>query len=258
MKNFTVIFWATDSYLQFANGLIDDCKRLGYPFHLYHLDESYSSLVRAWTNHPKIIRKGVNDFGTVLFLDVECRILKAIPNHWQAPLISVRKPAQKFWIRFNSGTVLVDESCISWVDSWQRIVDFWQMGDLDNQDFIHWPGDLCDELALSAALAAHNVEVSTVDLEYVDRNSTAEIARGLWRNNYTILQHPTVHHWPNEFDLIECKKLFWQNYPNDPNEGNKIFSKCSGLTKAGGWVFNTKTREYAPEEFWEDQPRKWG
>jgi len=74
---FTVIAWATASYAGLARGLRRDCRRLGYPFHLYEVDAEYPSLVRAWCNHPAVIRRGVEEFGTVLFLDVECRI----PTH---------------------------------------------------------------------------------------------------------------------------------------------------------------------------------
>jgi hypothetical protein len=104
--------------MHLAHGLREDCARLGYPYHLYEIDQNYASLVKAWCNHPHIIRRGIEDFGTVLFLDIECRILKPLPEHWKAPLVSVRRPAQKFWIRYNSGTVMADESCLPWIDTW--------------------------------------------------------------------------------------------------------------------------------------------
>lgn len=257
-KDLTVICWATDSYKHLAKGLQGDCKRLGYPFHMYYIDGNYSSLVKAWCNHPKIVRRGINDFGKILFLDAECRILRPIPDHWKAPLIAVRKPAQKFWIKYNSGTVLADENCIPWVDTWIDTINFWDMENLAPNDFIHWPGDICDELALSAALAACKVELSIVELEYVDRKGKAEISRGNWFNEYTIIQHPTTHHWSKESDPIECKKLFWQNYPGNPEEISEVFESAIGnVIGLNGWVFDTETRTYAPEEFWRDHPRLW-
>ena len=77
----TVISWATQSYAHLAEGIAADCARLGYRFHLYRVDADYKSLVRAWCNHPLVIRQGVVDFGRVLFVDVECRLLKPIPSH---------------------------------------------------------------------------------------------------------------------------------------------------------------------------------
>jgi len=82
---FTVISWCNEAYKYLAKGLQEDCARLGYPFHLYEIEKDFPSLNAAWCNHPQIIRQGVLDFGTVLFLDIECRIVKPLPAHWKAP-----------------------------------------------------------------------------------------------------------------------------------------------------------------------------
>jgi hypothetical protein len=238
-------------------GLRSDCERFGYPCHLYEIDQDYSSLLQAWCNHPRIIRQGVLDFGTVLYMDVECRIVAPIPDAWQAPLVSVRWPEQKFWIRYNSGTVMADESCLPWLDAWIRVIDEWKLGDLAREDHVHWPGDLCDELALAAALAANGVQVQTPRLEYVDRNSDAELARGLWQNRHTIIQHPTQHHWPKEVDEIECKKLFVQNYAGDPAAAQAWFDLSEGVQRRDGWVFDAGQGSYGPEEFWPEHARRW-
>jgi hypothetical protein len=256
-RPFTCIGWATQSYRHLAAGIQEDCARLNYPYHLYDIDGHYTSLMRAWCNHPYIIRQGVLDFGCVLFLDIECRILRELPDHWRAPLVSVRHPTQKFWIRYNSGTVMADETCLAWLDTWIAIIEDWRMGDLAPEDFVHWPGDLCDELALAAALAAHHIPIQTVELEYVDRTYPAELARGLWRNDHTIIQHPTIHHWPKVTDPIESKKLFWQNYPSQPETASDYFSSGPELIFESGWVFDTARRLYAPQEFWSAAPRPW-
>ena len=256
-NEFTVICWSTDSYKHLADGLREDCERLDYPFHLYHINENYKSIVRAWNNHPKIIKRGIGDFGTVLFLDIECRILKPIPKHWKAPLISVRNPQQKFWIKYNTGTMLADEKCISFIDTWLDIIDRWEMDKLEPNDFIHWPGDICDELAFNAALAACGFKVSTVKLEYIDRTGEAEISRGCWCNEHTIIQHPTIHHWPKENDPFECKKLFWQNYPGNPEEAARIWESNKRLVQTNSWVFDIATKRYGPEEYWNHHPRPW-
>lgn len=254
---FTVISWATSSYAHLFEGLRGDCERLGYPCHLYEIDQHYASLVTAWCNHPRVIRRGIDDFGTVLFLDAECRIVRPIPDHWQAPLVSVRQPAQKFWIRYNSGTVMADRGCIPWVDAWIRLIDDWRMGELGPDDHVRWPGDLCDELALAAALGALDVHPRTPALEYEDRTRPAEIARGLWQSPDTIVQHPTVHHWPGEADPLECKKLFVQNYPGDPDEAGAIFRLETGPVRRHGWTFDPAAGLYAPDEFWARAPRPW-
>jgi len=253
----TCISWATQSYAHLAQGLREDCARLGYRHYLYEVDAHYLSLMKAWCNHPHIIRRGVLEFGQVLFLDVECRILKPLPPTWTAPLVSVRHPTQKFWIRYNSGTLMADERCLPWIDTWIAILEDWRLGDLQPDDFIHWPGDLCDELALAAALAAHAVKPATPELEYVDRTYPAELARGLWANSSTIVQHPTQHHWPKTLDPVECKKLFRQNFPGDPGLADTLFSETSGLVEHHGWTFDTTALTYAPTEFWPSDARPW-
>ncbi|HEY0512273.1 MAG TPA: hypothetical protein VGH73_10230 [Thermoanaerobaculia bacterium] len=254
---FTVIGWASGPYKRLFDGLRSDCERFGYPVHLYELDEEYTSLVKAWCNHPRIIRRGVEDFGTVLFLDIECRIVAPIPDHWRAPLVSVRWPPQKFWIRYNSGTVMADESCLPWIDAWCRTIEEWDMAHLDHEDHVHYPGDLCDELGLAAAIAALGVRVNTPHLEYIDRSTDAEIVRGLWRNEHTVVQHPTIHHWPKEPDPVECKKLFVQNFPGDPSAAERLFRAPAGPVERDGWVFETGRGVYAPAEYWELAPRPW-
>jgi len=256
---FTVIGWTTASYAHLADGLRADCERFGYPFHLYDVDGEYRTLMRAWCNHPYVVRRGVEDFGSVLFLDIECRIVRPIPDRWRAPLVSVRRPRQKFWIRYNTGTVMADERSLPWLDAWIRVLEDWRMGDLEPEDHVHWPGDLCDELGLAAALAALGVEVMTPELEYVDRTSDAEIARGLWANEHTVVQHPTVHHWPNEDDPVEVKKLFVQNYPGDPADAAAILTAASNgrPVERHGWVFDPAAARYAPQEFWPDHARSW-
>ena len=252
-----VIGWATQSYKHLAAGVAADCARLGYRYHLYDVDGEYASLMRAWCNHPYVVRQGVLDFGTVLFLDIECRILERLPAHWRAPLVSVRRPAQKFWIRYNSGTLMADERCLPWLDTWIAILEDWKLGELAPDDYVHWPGDLCDELALGAALAAHRVDVATPELEYVDRATTAELVRGLWRNAHTIVQHPTIHHWPAVHDPLESKKLFWQNFPGDPADVAAFFAGARGTLRRDGWVFDAELRRYAPDEHWAADARAW-
>jgi hypothetical protein len=253
----TVISWCTASYRHLADGLIADCQRLGYPFHLYRMDEEYPNLVKAWCNHPKIIRRAVEEFGTVLFLDVECRILRLLPEHWKAPLVSVRRPAQPFWIRYNTGTVMADRDCIPWLDAWVRLVDKWDMASLPADAYVYWPNDICDELAFSAAVTALGVELNTVDLEYIDRASDAEIARGLWRNEHTVVQHPTIHHWPREHDELECKKLFAQNFPASPEGIERAFREERGVRAESGWTFDLDRRRYAPSEHFAAHSRPW-
>jgi hypothetical protein len=55
--------------------------------------------------------------------------------------------------------------------------------------------------ALRVEHALMDVRPLAVALEYVDRSRSAPIARGYWRTADTIIQHPTIHHWPSVDDV---------------------------------------------------------
>lgn len=254
---FTVISWCNEGYKYLSKGLEEDCKRFGYNFHLYEVERDFPSLISAWCNHPKIICQGVKDFGTVLFLDVECRIVQPIPSHWKAPLVSMRSPLQHFWIKYNTGTVMVDEECLPWLESWIHIMHEWDMGNLPPDAFIYWKNDICDELAFNAAVTAFQVDLVTPLLEYSDRSTKAEITRGLWKNEHTIVNHPTIHHWPKENNLKECKKLFTQNFPGNPDEMEVLMKTEQPELLVHDWVFSPLKGTYGPTAYYESSPRKW-
>lgn len=254
---FTVISWCTSNYRYLAEGLISDCERLGYPFHLYEIDKEFPNLSAAWCNHPRIVRQGVEDFGDVLFLDIECRIVKPIPAQWRAPFVSVREPEQNFWIEYNTGTLMANKECIPWLDLWIKLVERWGMDNLADDAYIYWPNDIGDELPFHAAVTAMDVKLNTAKLSYIDRSGAHELSRGLWKNKYTIVQHPTIHHWPKEQDLIECKKLFIQNFPGDTQAISQKFSASQENMEVDGWVFDGQSQYYAPLEFWPAHKRQW-
>lgn len=254
---FTVVCWTSDAFAPLSRGLEADCARLGYPFHRYRRPGSWTTGVQASFGHPDVVRQAVEEHDRVLFLDAECRILRPIPADWAAPLISVRRPAQKFFITYNSGTMLVDRDCLPWITAWGEVVRRWDLSGLDEADFVHWPGDLCDEIALHAALAVLGVRPRTVDLEYVDRSSDAPISRGYWSTPHTVIQHPTQHHWAEVTDPFEAKKLFWQNYAGDPEEVAALFAAGGSPLRAYGWSFDPAARTYAPTEHLAAHPRPW-
>ncbi len=152
---------------------------------------------------------------------------------------------------------MADRDCIPWLDAWIHVIEEWDMANLAEEVFIEWPNDICDELAFSAAVTALRVKLNTPQLEYLDRSSDAEIARGLWKNAHTVIQHPTIHHWVKERNALECKKLFLQNYGGDPNEVMSLFSAKRGVMELNDWRFDLTNRTYAPCEYWEEHRRPW-
>lgn len=266
LRTLTVVCWCSQEFLPHSRGLETDCARLGYDFHRYEFGKSFENAIVASFNHPDMLLRAVREHDRVLFVDAECRLLELVPPSWKIPAISVRSPAQPFYITYNSGTMLVDRSCEPWLELWSRLVSAWQMRDLPEDTYIRWPGDVCDELALHAALVAHNVQPQRLELEYVERATTAPIARGLWRNEHTVLQHPTEHHWPELDDPYELKKLFVQNFAGDPNEIARGFNSPVGPGGLGGsvrpvelagWCFEFGAHRYAPARYWESHPAPW-
>ncbi len=238
-----------------AAGLRSDCERLHYPLQVYRIGRSFSDSIQASMRHVDVMIRAVTEYGTILFLDAECRILRRLPPSWTAPLVAVRQPSQPFWARYNSGTMMVDRTCLPWLEAWRNTIADWSLDSLGPEDYIHWPGDICDETALAAVLSVMDVRPLAVALEYVDRSRSAPIARGYWRTADTIIQHPTIHHWPSVDDVRESKKLFLQNYPTDTAAMEKRFETGGELIQEHGWIFDLANRCYALEQFWADYPR---
>ena len=116
---------------------------------------------------------------------------------------------------------MADSNDLTWLNAWISIMKEWDMENLPKDAFIYWENDICDELAFNAAVTAFNVSLTTPLLEYSDRGTTAEITRGLWRNEHTIINHPTIHHWPKVSELTECKKLLFKTVPGNEDRSHK-------------------------------------
>lgn len=256
MTELTVVCWSSTKYSAWAEGLRSDAEQFGYAFHRYQTPDDYHSSVQASLNHPRFALRAVQEFDRVLFCDAESRLLKPIPD-WPVPSIAVRSPRVPFYLRYNSGTMLIDHSCAEWLQAWIRVVERFELTSLDQQRYyIRHPGDICDELALHSALAVENIHPNELRLECVDRSATAEIARGYWRNSHTVIQHPTIQHWPLDDDPVLAKKLYLQNFPADLGIAPRIFNSGNGRIESHGWVFDGPNRIYAPALF-SDRPQHW-
>lgn len=256
MCRFTVISYHTPAFKCFAGGLKADCERLGYPFHCLALESEFNTLIQAFDYKISFIRKMVERFGSVLWLDVECRIVRHVPESWAGPLISTYVTGKSSG--FSSGVLMFDERHLDVIDLWLKYA----------VKYPRYPDDfVLDFLANAVGLDFHQVP-----LEFYDRNTTHPIARGLWENNHTIIQHPTINRWPEPIKYRKAfngnpwsrrsrrevvsrqrKAIFYRNFGGDFESIQKRMEIGQEFEfHDSGWVFDAIEQRYAPELYWPD------
>lgn len=244
-----IVTYFTPEYERFFYQLKSDCVKLDYSIYGKKIAEEFSSIYDAWNFKPYFIRDCMAIYDKFLFLDAECRILKSIPESWSGLAITTRINPPVFWLKYNTGTILIDKESKCLVDHWVNLHDDWQFQN-SSKSFKRKMRDcgISDELSFSAAVSASNTKVNTIELEYLDRNSLAPVVRGEWKNCHTIIQHPTTHHWPKQTRPTNNKKLFIQNYGGDAQEIEKKMKdkKYTVEETISDWWFDFSDHTYAP------------
>lgn len=256
MQQFTVVTYFTPKFACFAAGLQEDCRRLGYRIHCEGLAGEFSDLIQAFDFKISYIQQMVRRYGEILWLDVECRIVKPIPEDWSSPLISTYETGKSKG--FSSGVLMLDASQLELIELWMKYA----------QRYPQYPDDfVLDFLAESVSM-----DLATVPLEFYDRGTRRPVARGLWKNEHTVIQHPTINRWPEptkyrkafngrerrrrpELESIsrQRKGIFYRNFGGD-------FAIIEDVMRSGveteyhdaQWVFDTVQKLYAPEQYWPD------
>lgn len=254
MPDFTVVTYFTPNFECFEPGLREDCLRLNYPFHSHGLAKNYQDVIQAFDYKISFIHEMVQRFDRVLWLDVECRIVRPLPEQWTSPLISTYISGRSQG--FSSGVLMLDKSQLDFIEMWMKYAP----------KYPDYPDDfVLDFLSMVASL-----DFKTVPLEFYDRDTNCPIARGLWENKHTIIQHPTINRWPEPLkyrkafngkerkrrtvsELIsrQRKALYYRNFAGD-------FTSVEQVMQAGiqdeyhesGWVFDAIQQRYAPEMYW--------
>jgi len=252
----TVITYSTPDFRGFLDGLAEDCRRLGYRLHHHECDQVFDKVIAAFDYKIGFIRESIIRWGRVLWVDVECRIDRPIPDTWKPPLISCYDSGTS--AGFSSGVLLLDREQLWLVELWEKYA----------RKYPRFPDDfVLDFLATQMALP-----FATVPFEFYDRDTSCPIARGEWSNPETIVRHPTVNRWPRPLvyrrafrgkqrerhadrELIsrQRKGIFFRNYAGDFAEIEELFgSSTEPVVTRHGWVFDTQMREYAPRMYWPD------
>ena len=254
MHEFTVISYYTPDFKCFERGLREDCEHFGYPFHCQGLSNSFDDVIQAFDFKIAVIKEMVQRFRRVLWLDVECRIVRPIPDDWSSPLISTYVSGKSQG--FSSGVLMLDESQLGLIDLWLKYA----------RKYPQYP----DDFVLDFLSNFSKFDFSTVPFEFYDRDTNSPIARGLWKNENTIIQHPTINRWPTPMKYRKAfngkerkrrtvaesisrqrKALFYRNFPGD-------FARIDEVMRTGveieyhdsGWVFDAVRQRYAPELYW--------
>ena len=66
------------AFAVFADQLRQDCWRHGHPCHIQLVDCPFANLIQVFDHKVEWIREQVIKFGRVIWLDVECRLLRPI------------------------------------------------------------------------------------------------------------------------------------------------------------------------------------
>ena len=109
-------------------------------------------------------------------------------------------------------------------------------------------------------------------LEFLDHTCPAQVVRGQWKNESTIIQHPTINRWETPIVYSETfngigknkgavnqsaerarkrKIIYWRNFGGDYDEAEALM--LSGVDKdfeIAEWIFNPKWQQYSPKPYW--------
>ena len=262
MSRFTVISFYTPDFAHFATDLRADCNRFGYPCHIVQIEKS-RSLIDTWDCKVEFIHDAINRFGTILWLDVECRILSPIPEEWAAPLTSTF-PMEKSR-PISTGVLMLNRLHAPLAEVWSR--------------HARKNNNLPDDFVLEFLLSQYDLPFNYIETEFFDQGSSAQIVRGQWKTNNTVVQHPTINRWPDpiRYSLAfngeelstetdeamklarKRKYLYWRNFGGDFKAVDELMASEEDFEhKLNDWVFHPATQQYAPVQYWSTQPELFG
>ncbi len=262
MRNFTVISFYTQDFACFATDLIADCERFDYSYDIRKVSDS-ETLVDVWDRKVEFIGESIERYGSVIWLDVECRIVAPIPEDWTAPLTSTFPMGNSDPV--STGVLWLNQEHAPLVKVWSRHAR-------------KYP-DLPDDFVLEFLLREYDIQFTYIETEFFNREMSAQIVRGQWECENLIVQHPTTNRWPDptryhlafngehlldepDPDMRIARKrkvLFWRNFGGDFDEVEQIMSSGEDREyELSGWVFHPASHHYAPVQYWTLFPEIYG
>lgn len=262
MSRFTVISFYTPDFAHFAVDLKQDCTQFGYPHHIVKVAAA-RSLTDTWDRKVDFIHESIKRLGTVLWLDVECRLLSRIPVDWTAPLTSTFPMGNSRPV--SSGVLMLDRAHAPLVEVWSR--------------HARKHAELPDDYVLEFLLGQYDLPFTYIETEFFNRQTPAQIVRGQWKAEGTIVQHPTINRWPDPVgyslafnggelsaetdpEMKRARKrkyLYWRNFGGDFDAVDALMATDDiHEHELDGWVFQPATQQYAPSPYWPVQPETFG
>ena len=129
---------------------------------------------------------------------VECRLHRAVPQNWSAPLISSYDFAGKAGL--SSGVLMLDKRHSDLLSIWKY--------------YAHKYTKQPDDFVLEFLLEEFGWPFQFVPLDFCSRQSTAQVIRGEWSNETTIVSHPSTNRWPYPRRYRRAFNGWWSSVKN--------------------------------------------
>lgn len=255
MSAYTIISFYTPNFSHFASSLKADCDRLGYPHRIVETDPS-RSLTAIWDRKVDYILENLRELGSVLWLDVECRLLTKIPDDWIAPLTCTFQ--MKNGRPLSTGALMLSKEHIPFVELWSKYSKKY--------------AELPDDFVLEFLLRHFDLSFQYIHTEFFDRTNPAQVVRGQWKTEHTVIQHSTINRWEtptvysetfngtrkNKRTVNRCeerarkrKYIYWRNFGGDYDEVDALMnSRVDKDFEVAEWVFNPSSQQYSPKPYW--------
>jgi len=210
----TVCTFATRGYMKHAAQLEQDCKKFGYKFHNYVLDiEDPEDIQEIYFQQPAHKLKAVKEFGRIIWLDAESRILKPFPDYWTDgtyQIIRASRDDTKNLGQANGGFLVIDKrnkkyledvcrACSKLTDTKRKILESYDpplsIQDLRYPMHIGGTESILDTIFLSTAkFTDKTVFNENIAWDRFDSNGqTSKIIRGAWPSDNAVIAHPFQH-----------------------------------------------------------------
>jgi hypothetical protein len=261
--------FATPTYMGFASQLRGDCERFGYQLDL-HEEPTEIGLKACWFRKLRVARDMLLRHGSLIFLDVESRILRPLPDEWWDQVTMARKdqpwrdrnsPRERLRA-YNTGFMGLRMEMFRVLEAAER--GMLRLGlDVDDGRLFGEESLVCEEDFIAPLIYASTFPVREICIYYGDnRNTGAEIVRGGWHNSSTYILHPILHQWANDgLTRSAYRYIFTQHWGADETERELIAAimdqRRGGPREFGGWFFDPGGGVFAPREFWPDKIRNW-